>query len=1586
MKDQITSQPLQQADQAVPQQVTASASSSSLSSSTSARHSRIRQATSESSMPINFARPIVLRPDSVDPDDHQHDRDISAVSTLTDPNSATAGEESEWHDEVPTSPHDRRAMNFSTQSDASGHSTPLKIRRRGMMNNKKLTIDVTSSSSSTRAASARRVASESMVSPSEVSPSSAAVALPPPAIRRASSRSNKLGKGKKNSPTESLAPPASAGIRFAPFTPTKPSPLADHNRSPVASSGSPSSASAAPSSGDSDKPLLSVPRYGFNPEFQLGQKSEGSSPRSTKSKVSPTKPSPTYSGVSQGGVKGMLYSNARIPATPLSPRAPGSSSSPRSNEAARSPRTPQSPRAPGTPRTPRTPLTARLPHTPGFGAQSSSAYRGVLLTTVTRAGSNERLPMGMLAPNAADRRTRNRSASIATEIRGFVRGGASEVIPRLELRVLERPRRESRLYNLDPTAPNKRHSLAAAQPSILKEKSDFAAQDVPDDSSPRAREFSRSVALDKLTSKRTSASVGPRGSVARHSGNFAGLSFVGQDLYRRERRQTGASVVSGRSRRSDRSAKSNRSALSRRTSMPTSVTLKSSRPSLVSRRLSLAPSSFRGPRDEAMQPDSDESEDENDVVNELQSRVTNIQEAKRWILGHRPSQDGNAPAIMGRDIHDDQRPMTAMRRPTYAASVFQQARLMEAERQAGAALVSSSVLNVNASGLNVNASMTPLPQTPGFPKTPHTAFPDGAVEGEEPYPRPETAAAVLPELTWQQKTAHYLTAPLRFVKKQISPKYVLTMMDPREILFPITFRKIALWIVYGGVIAMLILLDRYYHWWAKLDHAVHGKNLAIMGVLYGFEPTMILIIMLVAQVPDARVVPDRTVLVPRARNSTEVLSDDEDESRHSSSSSDDESVASADMATQMHSTILEEEDDEEDGAEHETQDQESGILDIHSKRNSKRLSGLRPPARRRSTHHTLASSRSRERRGSGPTDHAGGLQVPRTPTFDPRNRRSTIILHEPLTIDSLNTDLARLESRRPSAASHQLVLAQTASRDSRRSSYFGIFAAAAGARPGEATPDPATAATADEMAGEKSDKDLVAAASDSTGEFDEKKDADAIESEKPDDVRIAMDSITHPSLTESTALIIPCHNADVEVLKAVLFAALVHFEPWQIFIIDNGNTPQPPNDMESSIRSQPMFARVNYIWLPVGNKNIAQFVGAKAAAVLNLDYVLTIDDDVIIPANFAAPMHIISETVTAVCYPITAVDHKGDRPVFVGWQDIEYKLSALAKMAESKMCGVLFPHGAASFWNRNTMIAVLRRHDLIYFADDVKMGLELQAIGERMGIDASISFETVAPETFLGPPTAGTPNYYNQRVRSWEMARHTLYWQFSKRFLFSLNGARTPVAIGWQKFTQFYNSTTNFIDWIRLPMFILLGGSGQFWLKSFAFIIFLPIVPVLLYRFVKTRNRPDLHPHLIDMLTYGIYKLMYSVVCVFGGIRSMLVFFPNHGHKPTLAEMEKSKDPRCIWLRDDFMKNSGGQGDLRDEPQQILLDDAAAAAEEEEEEDAVIEEAQAVAVLPSVTVTPQGEEQPTVAVLNVPRRPSKVTPIDEQLPTVFEAR
>ncbi len=86
------------------------------------------------------------------------------------------------------------------------------------------------------------------------------------------------------------------------------------------------------------------------------------------------------------------------------------------------------------------------------------------------------------------------------------------------------------------------------------------------------------------------------------------------------------------------------------------------------------------------------------------------------------------------------------------------------------------------------------------------------------------------------------------------------------------------------------------------------------------------------------------------------------------------------------------------------------------------------------------------------------------------------------------------------------------------------------------------------------------------------------------------------------------------------------------------------------------------------------------------------------------------------------------------------------------------------------------------------------------------------------------------------------------------------------------------------------------------------------------------------------------------------MFFPNHGHKPTLTEMEKMNDGKCVWMREDFMRESGGQGDLRDEVQQILLDDEVEAEPEEEEEQRQ-QEAALVQTLPETGEIGQGEER-----------------------------
>jgi hypothetical protein len=388
--------------------------------------------------------------------------------------------------------------------------------------------------------------------------------------------------------------------------------------------------------------------------------------------------------------------------------------------------------------------------------------------------------------------------------------------------------------------------------------------------------------------------------------------------------------------------------------------------------------------------------------------------------------------------------------------------------------------------------------------------------------------------------------------------------------------------------------------------------------------------------------------------------------------------------------------------------------------------------------------------------------------------------------------------------------------------------------------------------------------------------------------------IRHPSHTENTALIIPCHNSDPHSLRTVLRAALIHFDPKQIFIIDNGEESRPPTDTRGVVGN--VNVAINYIWSSIGSKNAAQFIGAMAAR--NYDNIMTIDDDVSLPHNFVAPDHRINDQVKAVAFPVEGSDSRGLKPLFVGWQDAEYKFSGLAKEAEASTCGVMYPHGAGCFWDRQTLCDVLRLHDLIFIAEDVKMGLVLQQLNKRMEIESGILLNTEVPETLAG---ASFPNYWQQRVRSWEMGRHLLYWHFTKR-LFSLNGQNTVSGFAMQKVSQSYALASNGVDWLRVPLYVAMGGNGAFWWRSAVFWM-APTLPLLLYKYSKCRKRPDLAPSLTVCVTFPAYKIIYSVVSFFGALRSVAYWWPAFKAKPTIPIMEKSKDIRAIWLDPRFVEN-----------------------------------------------------------------------------------
>lgn len=216
------------------------------------------------------------------------------------------------------------------------------------------------------------------------------------------------------------------------------------------------------------------------------------------------------------------------------------------------------------------------------------------------------------------------------------------------------------------------------------------------------------------------------------------------------------------------------------------------------------------------------------------------------------------------------------------------------------------------------------------------------------------------------------------------------------------------------------------------------------------------------------------------------------------------------------------------------------------------------------------------------------------------------------------------------------------------------------------------------------------------------------------------------------ALVLPCHNSDRDALRRVFESAYPYFRPQDIFVVDNGRS-RHPSDMSFRDWVKAEHPDIHYIWSPIGSKNAAQLVGALAAK--DYQYILTTDDDVSLPPNYRHPVHLIDESVKGVAFPLAGINSEGECPLFlVVWQDCEYRMSDLTKLAESNLCGVCFPHGAGWFVEREVLVELLAAfHPTDFIAEDVNSGFCLMKMKKRIAFDFRVVLATEVPTTLLGP-------------------------------------------------------------------------------------------------------------------------------------------------------------------------------------------------------------------------------------------------------------
>jgi hypothetical protein len=298
-------------------------------------------------------------------------------------------------------------------------------------------------------------------------------------------------------------------------------------------------------------------------------------------------------------------------------------------------------------------------------------------------------------------------------------------------------------------------------------------------------------------------------------------------------------------------------------------------------------------------------------------------------------------------------------------------------------------------------------------------------------------------------------------------------------------------------------------------------------------------------------------------------------------------------------------------------------------------------------------------------------------------------------------------------------------------------------------------------------------------------------------------------LRSDVTIIIACHNSCVDnASKAKLkdnverWARMV--TPDCIVIIDNGS--EKPEQTRTFINE--INSGIRYVYSKIGNKTISVYIGASEHATT--PYVIICDDDIKPAYNCLEATRLLDAKHKMAVYPVRAINPDKERKrgnLLIQWQDIEYTQAEMTNnVADRAGCGPIAPHGAASLWDREFMLSVLRaKHDLEFKSEDWKMGIIALLMGNIARLAIGMEVETYAPNTLFGE----IPNLYTQRTRSWNVG--PVYYSYKMVSQFFTVWPHSLPAILVLKWQQFYFLFQIASDAIRFFVFLLACRYWQYW-------------------------------------------------------------------------------------------------------------------------------------------------------------------------------
>ncbi|KAJ5348200.1 uncharacterized protein N7506_001453 [Penicillium brevicompactum] len=353
---------------------------------------------------------------------------------------------------------------------------------------------------------------------------------------------------------------------------------------------------------------------------------------------------------------------------------------------------------------------------------------------------------------------------------------------------------------------------------------------------------------------------------------------------------------------------------------------------------------------------------------------------------------------------------------------------------------------------------------------------------------------------------------------------------------------------------------------------------------------------------------------------------------------------------------------------------------------------------------------------------------------------------------------------------------------------------------------------------------------------------------------------SNSSNVNSTALLIPCYKS-ATIIGPTLEAALKIFPKENIFVIANGNSKTPLDNTEEVCKP---FG-VNHLWVPIGSKIVAQFVGCYAAK--DFENAVLIDDDCLLPPNFPIVSDRLKGNVKCLGYTIKSVGPNSSKGTYCQQaQDLEYKMSGIQRAFFGKCGSATFPHGAISLWNIEFLKQTFHEHPGFSVSEDWFFGDACRRLGGRITMCSQVFVETETPSSvFISGSGSrggfGEMTIFQQRFKRWNFF-------FVVGMYYDLKYILTSWKLGWWEigaklcvFQEVYETLIYLFAPFILPISFVVRPSFCGMLLGVT--IGMYIINVIIFNEIHLRLKKERIDWKVLLFYYTFYKIALTVINVF---------------------------------------------------------------------------------------------------------------------------